>query len=193
MTEQPLEVIVDQHGGFTIKATDEPGQRVGWLEPRQIKMALLKAAINTMTPLIRQALKGTGRSGEQPMSHIIERVFLRMEEALEYERNEGVFKQYADASNFAVLLESVRRTLMFIADQDNYYQIWVGHFFTVIWEEMQRSYQDFSRHDLPENMNIMNDAGDPLTVETSLNDPALRKQLFYWHLTKHPRGPIHDP
>ena len=182
--------MVDQDGGFTIKATDEPGQRVGWLEPRQIKMALLKSAINTMTPIIRHALKGTGRSGVQPISKIVERVFLRMEEALEYERSEGVFQQYADASNFAVLLEAVRRTLMFIADQDNYYQIWAGHFFTVVWEEMQRAYQQFQVADVPPMVLSADDV--ELSVEDAFTNPAYRKQLFYFYLTKHPRGHLHD-
>jgi len=103
-----------------------------------LKMFLLKKAINRLTPRIMVLSKGV--TPKTPHSKLILKIWDRLEEVVRKEAKTGCWSD----RNFINLLEATKRALIFLCERDKYYKRWLGLLMLYVVEEVQNQYSCFA-------------------------------------------------
>jgi len=104
-------------------------------------MHLLKQAINYLSPRFLGKIPAV--QAKTPQSRLVLAVWARVEATL---KKEAPIKA-RDDRNFTTLLETVKRALIFLCEEDRYYKRWLGLTFLLFAEETGRALQQFSYED----------------------------------------------
>lgn len=105
---------------------------------RDLKMHLLKQTINYVTPHVLSLCPNV--QAKTPQSKLVLAVWARLEDALRKEASIDA----RDDKNLNKLLESTKRALVFLCENDKYYRRWLGLLMLLLAEETQKAIRDFS-------------------------------------------------
>jgi len=103
-----------------------------------LKMLLLKKAVNAVTPRILSLSRGV--QPKTPHSKLVVKIWDRLEEAVKKETETGCFSD----KNFLNLLRSTKQALIFLCEGDKYYKRWLGLLFLFLSEEIASARELFS-------------------------------------------------
>lgn len=137
---------------------------------QDLKMHLLKQAINYVAPRILRLSKGV--NAETPQSKLILRVWDRIEAVVKKEVETGCW----DDKNFRNLLDATKEALIFLCEKDKYYKRWLGLLMMFIAEEVSKAKEEFSYQEAL-NMTVR-----PMMI-TEKEFARHREALFELHLT----------
>ena len=141
-----------------------------------MELHLLKQAVNYFVPgLLRNA---PPEKATWPVSQLTERIFKRLDKALIFERDKGLLKADNMHLNLQYFLQAAKQAGVYVSERDCYYRYWLGYFFMVVFEEMEKAFLRFNPFELEEFRQIPE-------LEKVLEAPGSRRLLFYWWLTGH--------
>ena len=98
--------------------------------PKHLKLHLAKQMVNYTVPRLNQLIPT--RQPECLVSKIVDRTFSNLDNMVK-------LKKTLKDSNFTSLLETMRRTLIFIAEEDCYYRAWLEILFLTIYQDVKRN------------------------------------------------------
>jgi hypothetical protein len=135
------------------------------LSRRDLKMALLKQAINYISPRLFGSLEV--KSPQTFQGQILSRAFDRIEKRLKLEDELDL----RGDSNFPNMVKTTKRALLFLAETDNFYARWLG----LLLQELAREVNDFEARFSYED--ALKAGGRPIPLKREVYE-AHRKELL---------------
>ena len=180
------------NGDYELRSDGFQGNELKWYSPGQVKLHLLKKMVSGSVELLPKLLTGHDpldpeHPPKEPISLLTNKVFERMTGALNYEQREGLLPVSRDR-NMESFIKGLHVGAVFVSEEDNYYRAWIAYLYTVIWEEMQVLYDSFTPEMMMQNkINVVrvNRDGAEVSLDEMFRDPAGKKQMFHWWLSKH--------
>lgn len=128
-SDQELERLVED---LVIKVAQKEKQSL-WSHfvPQHLKLHLAKAMINYTVPRLNRLVPD--RKPDYPISKIVDRTFTAFEAMIKDQEKHGPIND----RNFRNLVKTLRRTLIFISEEDIYYRGWLHILFLVLYMEVK--------------------------------------------------------
>lgn len=139
-------------------------------QPRHLKLRLIKAAVNYTAPRVRRL--APERTPALRVTRIVDGAFRRLLKVLE--REERGNSSLGDR-HFRNLVEAARRALIYVAEEDCYYQDWLALLVMALYGEVKAEVDAWDPSSEPWAGRLRN-AGE-IVVK-----PGGRELLFYWSL-----------
>lgn len=129
LNDEMLERLVED---LAIEVAQKEKQSL-WVHflPQHLKLHLAKQIINYTVPRLNKLVPD--RTPSYPISQIVDRVFKAFEGMIEDQEKHGPIND----KNFRKLVKTLRRTLVFIAEEDIYYRGWLHILFLVLYLDVQ--------------------------------------------------------
>jgi len=99
--------------------------------PQHLKLHLAKQIINYTAPRLNKLVPD--RTPDYPISKIVDRTFKAFEAMVKDQKKHGPIND----NNFFRLVQTLRRTLVFIAEEDIYYRGWLHILFLILYLEVK--------------------------------------------------------
>lgn len=136
MDDQQLEAVIED---LTIKLAEREKESL-WHHflPQHLKLHLAKQIINYTTPKLNKLIPD--REPTYSITKVVDRV---LKAFLAMARDQQKRKMLKD-QNFINLIETVRRSLIFISEEDIYYRGWLHVLFLVLYLEVKENLPDLA-------------------------------------------------
>ena len=127
--DEQIEALIEE---LAVKAAKrEKGSIWSQFVPRHLKLHLAKQMINYTTPRLNKLIPT--RKPECLVSKIVDRTFIRIREMTQKKNVNPALKD----NNFTNLLDTTRRTLIFIAEEDVHYRAWLEALLLLIYQDVK--------------------------------------------------------
>ena len=147
------------------------GEGESWwsgFQPRHLKLHLIKAMLNYTAPRLREL--SPDREPTLAVSQLVDRACVRLLKVLDAEE-----KGPLGDRNLRNLVEAGRRALIYVAEEDCYYQDWLALAVMALYTEVQAEMAGWSPEDDPRLRELSN-------ADEIMAKPGGRELLFYWSL-----------
>lgn len=138
-------------------------------QPRHLKLRLIKAVVNYTSPRVMQL--APEREPRLEVTKVVDRTFRRLLRVAEQERGKAILKD----RNFFNLVEAARWALIYVAEEDCYYQDWLALLIMVLYGEVKQLVGAWR----PEEASFVKQLRN---ADEILAKPGGRELLFYWSL-----------
>jgi len=140
----------------------------------ELLLALIKQATNKRVRILRRMLPPMEKP-KMRITQLLYRCYMKMKKSM-MEQNPEYYKD----TNFPKFLDTAMHILMFIADTDGHYRVWLAYALGLFAQEFIKEFQAF------DHKKFYEENKDKIKLQVPLESPEGKMLMFQLYMYQHP-------